>query len=63
MEKSGASVFVVSDGKAKKTPVKAGFNDGVKAEVTSGLTGTETVILVGKMTLADGAAITVTEAR
>jgi membrane fusion protein (multidrug efflux system) len=62
-EKSGASVFVVNDGKAKKSPVKAGFNDGVKAEVTSGLTGTETVILVGKMTLADGAAITVTEAR
>jgi membrane fusion protein (multidrug efflux system) len=62
-EKSGASVFLVASGKAKKTPVKTGFNDGVNAEVISGLTGTETVILVGKMTLADGAAITVVDAK
>jgi membrane fusion protein, multidrug efflux system len=62
-EKTGASVFLADGGKAKKTPVKAGFNDGVKTEVLSGLTGGEAVILAGKTTLADGAAITVTEAR
>jgi membrane fusion protein (multidrug efflux system) len=62
-EKSGASVFVAAGGKAKKTPVKAGFNDGEKAEILSGLTGNEAVILAGKTPPADGAAITVTEAR
>ena len=62
-EKAGSFAFVVNEGKAKKTPIKAGFNDGVNAEVISGLTGSEAVILVGKMTLADGAAVTVTEAK
>jgi membrane fusion protein (multidrug efflux system) len=62
-EKSGASVFLVVDGKAKKTPVKAGFNDGVKAEVLSGLAGGETVILSGKTPPADGAAVTVGEGK
>lgn len=56
-EKSGASVFVSVSGKAKKTAVKAGFNDGAKAEVLSGLTGNETLLLVGKTALTDGAAI------
>ncbi len=60
-EKSGASVFIVADGKAKKTPVKAGFNDGVQAEVLSGLTGSETVILVGKQQLTNGQPVTVTK--
>ena len=41
------------DNKAKKIPVKTGFNDGTKVEVLSGLTGSEAVILVGRMTLAD----------
>lgn len=63
MEKANAFVFVVSEGKAKKTPIKIGFNDGVKVEVASGLTGSEAVILVGKMTLADGATVNVTEAK
>jgi len=57
-EKSGASVFLAINGKAKKTAVKAGFNDGAKVEILSGLTGNETVIPVGKTALADGAAIT-----
>ncbi len=57
-EKSGASVFLAVAGKAKKTPVKAGFNDGANVEILSGLTGNETVILSGKTPPADGAAIT-----
>jgi len=63
MEKANAFVFIAADGKAKKTPIKVGFNDGVKVEATSGLTGNEAVILVGRMTLADGAAIIVTQAQ
>ncbi len=61
MEKINAFAFVVADGKAKKTAIKIGFNDGAKVEVLSGLTGSESVILVGKMTLTDGAAVNVME--
>jgi membrane fusion protein, multidrug efflux system len=63
MEKLNAFVLVAVGGKAKKTPIKAGFNDSAKVEVVSGLTGDEAVILVGKMTLADGAAVNAMEAR
>jgi membrane fusion protein, multidrug efflux system len=63
MEKANAFVFLNDGGKAKKTAIKTGFNDGAKVEVLDGLKGGESVILVGKLTLADGAAINVTEAR
>lgn len=63
MEKANAFTFIANDGKARKTPIKVGFNDGTNVEVLSGLTGNEAVILAGKQTLADGAAITVTEAK
>ena len=63
MEKLNAFVFVADGGKVKKTPIKIGFNDGIKIEVMSGLTGSEAVVLVGKLTLADGVAINATEAK
>lgn len=63
MEKANAFTFVANSGKAKKTAIKIAFNDGAKVEVVSGLAGSEAVILVGKMTLADGAAVNVTEAK
>lgn len=63
MEKVNAFAFVAVEGKAKKTAIKIGFNDGAKVEVLSGLTGSEAVILVGKMTLADGATVNVVEAK
>ena len=63
MEKANAFAFLADGGKAKKTAIKIGFNDGVKVEVVAGLTGGEAVILVGKMTLADGAAVNVMEAK
>jgi membrane fusion protein (multidrug efflux system) len=63
MEKVNAFTFVAEGGNAKKTAIKIGFNDGTLAEVLSGLTGNEAVILVGKMTLADGTAINPTEAK
>jgi membrane fusion protein, multidrug efflux system len=63
MEKVNAFAFIVDGGKAKKTAIKIGFNDGVKVEVMSGLKGDEAVILVGKMALADGAPVNATEAK
>ncbi len=63
MEKVNAFAFVAESGKAKKTALKIGFNDGANVEVVSGLTGSEAVILVGKMTLADGVAVNVMEAK
>jgi RND family efflux transporter MFP subunit len=62
-EKAGAFAFVAADGKARKTAIKVGFNDGTKVEITSGLTGGESVIVAGRMALTDGAAIAVTEAK
>lgn len=63
MEKVNAFVFVADGGKAKKTAIKIGFNDGAKVEVLSGLTGSEAVILVGKMTLADKQAVNAVEGK
>lgn len=54
MEKTNAFVFKVADGKAKKTAVTLGFNDGARAEVLTGLAEGEPVILVGKATFTDG---------
>lgn len=62
MEKVNAFAFVADGGKAKKTAIKIGFNDGFKVEVLSGLTGSEAVILTGKVTLTDGAAVSAKEA-
>lgn len=63
VEKNTSSVFVHDGGKAKKTLVKTGFNDGSKVEIVSGLNGGESVILLPKTPLADGAVINVTEAK
>lgn len=54
MEKANAFVFVDAGGRAKKTPIKIGFNDGANVEALSGLNGDERVIRVGKTPLADG---------
>ena len=63
MEKTNAFVFKLADGKAKKTAVTLGFNDGVKVEILTGLAHGEPVILVGKATLNDGQAVQVGEGR
>ena len=54
MEKANAFVFKVADGKAKKTAVKLGFNDGANVEITEGLADGEGVIVPGKVPPADG---------
>jgi len=63
MEKLNAFAFVADGGKARKTAIKTGFNDGVKVEVLNGLTGSESVILVGKTPLTDKQPVNATEAK
>jgi membrane fusion protein, multidrug efflux system len=62
VEKAGTFVFAVADGKAKKTPVRIGFNDGVNVEVTD-LEPNQRVILVGKQPLTDGQPVNAVEAK
>ncbi|MCX6898818.1 MAG: efflux RND transporter periplasmic adaptor subunit [Verrucomicrobia bacterium] len=63
MEKVNAFTFVAADGKARKTPIKIGFNDGAKVEILDGLPADAAVIVVGKISLTDGQAVNVTEAK
>jgi membrane fusion protein (multidrug efflux system) len=63
MEKVNAFAFIAADGKAKKTPIKIGFNDGAKVEVLEGLMADAAVILVGKTALTDGQSVNVTETK
>src|SRR5439155_11520670 len=53
-DNSDRAVFVVDQGVARKVPVKTDIDDGVWVEVTSGLTGSEDVVVVGKARLTDG---------
>jgi len=62
-EKAGSFVFTVVNNRAKKTPVKVGFNDGAHVEIVGGLTPDQPAILVGKQTLNDGQAVRVTEGK
>lgn len=63
VEKAGTSVFTIVDGKAKKTPVHTGFNDGVNVEILEGVKPNQPVILVGKQTINDGQSVNPTEAQ
>ncbi|MGH7968645.1 MAG: efflux RND transporter periplasmic adaptor subunit, partial [Limisphaerales bacterium] len=62
-EKAGTSVFTVVDGKAKKTPVQVGFNDGANFEIVGGIGPDQEVILLGKQSLNDGQPVKPMEAR
>jgi membrane fusion protein (multidrug efflux system) len=63
MEKAGNSVFTIEQDKAKKIPVKIGFNDGINVEITDGVQEGQAVILIGKQTLASGQPVQVSEAK
>ena len=63
MEKTVASIFKLSEGKAKKTPVKIGFNDGAHVEILEGASENDSCILVGKVPLTDGQPVTVEAAK
>jgi membrane fusion protein (multidrug efflux system) len=56
-------VFTISDGKAKRVAVKAGFRDATSVEILEGLAPDQTVILAGSNPPADGQPVTVVEAR
>jgi RND family efflux transporter MFP subunit len=51
------NVFVVEDGKAKKTQIHIGFQEGNYVEVTDGLNGNEKVIITGHQSLKDQAPV------
>jgi RND family efflux transporter MFP subunit len=54
VEKDVAFVYVVVDGRAKRSPVRTGLNDGIVVEILEGLTGGESVIVAGKGTVTEG---------
>jgi hypothetical protein len=61
MEKANAFAYLSVDGKAKKTAIKIGFNDGARVEIVSGLEANASVILVGKLVLTDAQPINAIE--
>ena len=63
LEKNRASVFIVADNKAKKVPLKIGFNDGVSAEILDGLNPSDQVVLLGKQMLTDGETVRVVKVK
>ena len=62
-EKTRSSVFLVTNGKAKRITVKTGFNDGGVVEVLEGVKPGDPIILVGKQVFADGQPVTVAEGK
>jgi len=59
MEKTNAFAYLANGDKAKKSPLKIGFNDGDWVEVLDGLSPADSIILTGKLPLSDGAPIKV----
>ncbi len=59
VEKTTSSVFIVKDGKAVKTKVTVGFNDGKNSEITNGLNGSESLVVLTGLTLTDGQAVSI----
>lgn len=53
----GSTVFVVSARRATSIPVQTGVTDGRWVEITSGLTGDEEVVVVGKRKLLEGSPV------
>lgn len=60
-ENGDASVFVVEDGMAKKTPIAIGYDDGAVVEVASGLDEGQQVVTIGQASLRDGTEVEVIE--
>jgi membrane fusion protein, multidrug efflux system len=63
VEKARTSVFTLVDGKAKKVPVKVGFEDGKSVEILDGVTANSTLILIGNRVLTDGQPVQVMEGK
>lgn len=54
---TGKSVFIIRDGHAKSVPVETGISDGRWMEITSGLSGDDDVVVVGKRKLVEGSLV------
>jgi RND family efflux transporter MFP subunit len=63
MEKTAAFAYLLNGQRAKKTPIKIGFNDGVHVEILGGISGDEQVLIPGKTPLTDGAPVQIVEAK
>jgi membrane fusion protein (multidrug efflux system) len=59
MEKTNAFVFKHDGGKALKTAITIGFNDGANVEILSGLSGDDEIFLPGTTPLTDKQAVSV----
>ena len=62
-EKAAGFLFIHTDGKANRVPVKYGFNDGTNVEILEGIQQSARVIIPGKATLVSGQAVKAVEAR
>jgi RND family efflux transporter MFP subunit len=62
-EKTNSFVFIFADGKAKKMPVQAGFNDGTNVEVVAGVKPADLAIVPGPQVLRDGQLVKIAEAK
>jgi len=62
-EKVASYVFVLTDGKANRVQVKAGFNDGASVEILDGIADGARVVIPGKAALVSGQAVTAVEVK
>ncbi len=61
-QKDGKSfVYVVANGGAHRKPVRVGVDDGIRAEILSGLDGSEECVVTGSGSIADGVPVQVTD--
>lgn len=62
-EKAAGFLFLLEGDKAKRVPVKYGFNDGTNVEILEGLPENARVIIPGKAPLTNGQAVKAVEAK
>ena len=62
-EKAAGFLFLLEDGKAKRVPVKYGFNDGSQVEILEGLPEQARVLIPGKTPLSPGQPVNAVEAK
>jgi membrane fusion protein (multidrug efflux system) len=60
VSKGKASVFLIRDGRAARTPVHIGFDDGIHVEILVGLTEADEVIDAGRQKVSNDQAVTAT---
>jgi len=58
-EKDRSSVYVVQGGKAVRTPVETGFDDGISVEIRKGIGAGASIVVAGQQGLSDGQAVKV----